>query len=146
MKVILLRDVAKIGRRNQIVEVPDGFALNKLIPRREAEIATPSNLKKIANLNNVNEASEAQIFENLKKVSDYTTRSPLVIAMQANDKGHLFQSVHAEDIIEAGKKARLNISKEYIVITNPIKDIGDKQIELHHHGKKFELSIKVIAK
>ena len=47
MKVILLR-WAKIGRRYTVVEVPDGYALNKLIPKKKmAEQASPANLKKI---------------------------------------------------------------------------------------------------
>ena len=47
MKVILLKDVAKIGRRFEIKEVPDGYALNKLIPKNMAQFATPENIKRI---------------------------------------------------------------------------------------------------
>jgi peptidylprolyl isomerase len=47
MKVILLQDVAKIGKRFEVANVPDGYALNQLIPKRMAEPATPANMKKI---------------------------------------------------------------------------------------------------
>ena len=47
MKVILLQDVAKIGKRFETVDVPDGYALNMLIPKRMAEPATPENLKRV---------------------------------------------------------------------------------------------------
>jgi ribosomal protein L9 len=50
MKVILLRDVAKIGKRFAIVDVPDGYALNKLIPSKDAEPATTNNIKRINQL------------------------------------------------------------------------------------------------
>lgn len=146
MKVILLRDVAKIGRRNQVVEVPDGFALNKLIPKKDAEPATPGNMKKIANLNTVNENSQAQVLETLKKVAAATEEAPLTIPMQANEKGHLFQSVHTEDVIAAAKKVGLSISKDYLVIDTPIKDIGLSQLTLQYQGNKFQLTINVVAK
>ena len=48
MKVILLQDVAKIGKRSDLVEVPDGYAMNQLIPKRMAETATAQNKKRIA--------------------------------------------------------------------------------------------------
>ncbi len=50
MKVILLRDVAKIGKRYEVANVPDGFALNKLIPQGDAQAATPDNVKRVANM------------------------------------------------------------------------------------------------
>lgn len=146
MKVILLRDVAKIGRRNQVVEVPDGFALNKLIPKKDAEPATAANLKKIAHLNVVNENSQAQVLESLKDIATKTKEVPLVVPMQANEQGHLFQSVHAEDITAAGKKIGLNIHKEYLILDTPIKDVGTHKITLQYQGKKFELITNVVAK
>ena len=47
MKVILLKDVAKIGRRHEVAEVPDGYALNMLIPKGLAKAGTPENIKKL---------------------------------------------------------------------------------------------------
>ena len=60
MKVILLRDVAKIGRRFEIVEVPDGYALNKLIPKKDAEAATPANVKRIQQNKDRTNANKAE--------------------------------------------------------------------------------------
>ncbi len=59
MQVILLQDVAKIGRRFDVVNVADGYGLNKLIPQGMAKPATPENIKKIKAQSASNEASQS---------------------------------------------------------------------------------------
>ncbi len=57
MKVILLQDVAKIGRRYSIVEVNDGYALNQLMPKKLAEPATPANVARVEKMRSSTAAS-----------------------------------------------------------------------------------------
>lgn len=146
MKVILLRDVAKIGRRHEVVEVPDGFALNKLIPQGDAKAATVGNIKSVTNQQNKNQRDKETLVANLKDIALHLTKEPLIIRAVANEQGHLFKAIHADDITAAAKELGINIAKEYVVIETPIKAIGEASVTLKSQGKSFSLNIKVIAK
>ncbi len=146
MKVILLRDVAKIGRRYEVVSVPDGFALNKLIPKGDAEPATPINLKRVMNIRQKDSSGKEKVLVALKKVIDDLAGVPLEIPMQANELGHLFQSVHADDVVTSASKRGLTIAKEFIHFASPIKSVGNHQVTLKNQGGVFPLEIIVVAK
>ena len=146
MKVILLRDVAKIGRRHQVVEVPDGFALNKLIPQGDAKAATASNIKSVTHQQNKNQQNKEGLIASLKDIAESLTKEPLTLAAVANEQGHLFKAVHAEDIAAAAMALGINIPKDYIVIETPIKALGVANIAVKSQGKSFSLTINVIAK
>lgn len=146
MKVILLRDVAKIGRRNQVVEVPDGFALNKLIPQGDAKAATAGNIKSIAIQQKKNLEDKEGLVANLKEIAERLTKDPLTITAVANEQGHLFKAVSTEDISEAAKTSGVELSKEHLVIESPIKAVGEAAVTLQSQGETFPLTINVVAK
>ncbi len=146
MKVILLRDVAKIGKRYEIVSVPDGFAQNKLIPKGDAESATPINVKRVMNIRHKDSSGKEKVLVALKKIIDDLAGASLEIPMQSNELGHLFKSVHVDDVIASALKRGLTIPKEFISFASPIKSIGNHQVTLKNQGEVFMLEIKVIAK
>jgi large subunit ribosomal protein L9 len=146
MKVILLRDVAKIGKRYEIVDVPDGFALNKLIPKGDAQQASSENVKRVNNMRAKNQMSKADELLALKVVAATFTTEPLSIEAQANEQGHLFKAVHAEDIVSAAKARGVHVAKEQIVISTPIKSTGAHVLELKSQKEVFSITINVVAK
>lgn len=146
MKVILLRDVAKIGKRYEIVEVPDGFALNKLIPKKDAEAATPVNVKRVLNMRHKSSSDKAGILASLKQITLDLSTETLLVPMQANEQGHLFQSVHTDDVVGAAARRGVTIAKEYISFSQPIKSVGEHQVMLKNQGETFLLPIMVVAK
>ncbi len=147
MKVILLRDVAKIGRRYEIVNVPDGFALNKLIPRKDAEPATEVNIKRVENLRQRDKSDKEGVVMAIRKIAtELSGENILQIPMQANDQGHLFQSVHVDDIVKSAQTKGVKIAKEYILIEHPIKSLGIHQVTLKGQGESAQLQINVVAK
>ena len=96
MKVILLKDVAKIGRKYDIKNVADGYALNMLIPRGLAVVATEQAMKKVETLK-VNDTTDKKIqtellLKNLEVIKNLT----LNLKEKANEKGHLFAGVTRE--------------------------------------------------
>jgi large subunit ribosomal protein L9 len=125
MKVILMRDVAKLGRRFTVAEVPDGYALNKLIPSGMALAATPENLKK------VHARNEKQATNKITEVAEFKTavaalkESPVVISVEANAQEHLFKSVKAGDIASALAALGHAIPVESIKLAEPIKALGE---------------------
>lgn len=146
MKVILLRDVAKIGRRYEIINVADGMALNKLIPRGDAKQATPENVKQVENMRAKGMANKEGLLAGLKAVADTFVTEPLVIKMQANEQGHLFKGVHADDVIAAASGRGVKIAREYLVVENHLKTLGEHQVSLKGEGSIFNFPINVQSK
>ena len=143
MKVILLQDVAKIGRKNSVVDVPAGYAQNQLIPKGWAKLATPENLKSIKNLQSIRAASderaEGRFFEIKKKLEGET----LTISDLKSDKGHLFAAVKVEKIIETAKTVGIQIPPSMISIDTPIKSTGEHEITLKEGKHRVPIIIKI---
>jgi len=147
MKVILLRDVAKIGRRFDVVNVPDGFALNKLIPKGLAESATGESLKRLQNISaklQKDRTSEAVSFnEALTSLKDIE----VPVEVEANPEGRMFQALKIEAIVEAVAKATgITLHSEQIVLEAPIKSLGEHKVTLVSGETKGEFVVNLIAK
>lgn len=146
MKVILLQDVAKIGKKSQIIEVPDGYALNKLIPRKMAEAATPANLSRITRANAEVEAVLAAAAENFSSLSAKLKKVMAKVPADTNEKRHTFKAVSVEEIVLALKESDLLVSADMINITSPIKSEGEHEIELVSGSDKSIFKIEVVKK
>ncbi|HEY4511665.1 MAG TPA: 50S ribosomal protein L9 [Candidatus Paceibacterota bacterium] len=146
MKVILLKDVPKVGKKYEIKAIADGHALNFLIPRGLAEAATANNLKKLETLK-ATDATEKKVqadllAKNLKSLEGVVVE----ITGKANEKGHLFASIHTDTIVaELMKQKHLSLPTEFIKIAKPIKEIGDHEIPVLINDKKASFILKVTA-
>jgi large subunit ribosomal protein L9 len=124
MKLVLLEDVDKLGKRGSVVSVKDGYGRNFLIPRKLAMPATEGNLKQIeleAKKYKVKEAKEETDAQSMK--GDLEKLS-LTIPMKAGEADVLFGSVTSADIASALEKEGYNIDKRKIDIGEPIKRLG----------------------
>ena len=140
MKIVLLKDVKDMGRAGSAHDVSDGHALNLLIPRGMAILATPSALKKADEVakNEVTrkELDAKLISERLSAISE----ERIVITKKANDKGHLYDAVSAEEIAKATQ-----LPVEAIKLEKPIKDLGTYEVPVSY-GKDFgSLNIAIEA-
>ncbi len=146
MKVILLQDVAKVGKRYEVVEVPNGFATNKLFPKLLAEAASPSNMKKInrrqAGMVANQEAGKARF----ETAIELLRAKALQFATEVNEKGHLFKAVHEADIAAVAQSMSINIEASMITIATPIKEVGEHTVTLKEGSHKAEFTVEVIKK
>jgi large subunit ribosomal protein L9 len=145
MKVILLQDVAKIGRKFEVVTVPDGYALNLLIPKKMAKAATPFNVKNLTAMKDHAEKarglSKAEFLAAKEILEDKTVD---VIASQ-NEQGHLFAALKTEVILAALRDRGANLEAPMMKLDKPIKTSGPHQISLICGEDKFEVTINVIG-
>lgn len=143
MKVILLRDVARLGKRSSIIEVPDGFALNKLIPQGMAQPATPENVKRVQA-----KAKEAALHSerdatNLKAIADGLRQNPLFIPVEANAQDHLFKTIRPSDISAALKGRGILLEETHIITPEPIKSLGTHTIHIVGGAVKESVPITI---
>lgn len=129
MKVIMLRDVPKVGKRFSVVDVNAGYAQNFLFPQKFAEPATKvaqAQLAKKLEVVRVEKNIQKSLLENSLK--ELATKV-VTLRVKTNDVGHLFQGIHAKDIAEALQKEHLIIvAEEAIKLEKPIKEIGEYSI------------------
>jgi len=146
MKVILLQDVAKIGKRSDLVDVPDGYALNQLIPKRMAEAATASNKKRIDKLQADAEAGKAADKERFEAAGKALSEKTIKIATEVNEQGHLFKAVNENDIAAAAEAENINIDAAMIITGSPIKEVGEHAVQLVRGENKIQFTIEVVKK
>jgi len=145
MKVILLQDVPKVGYKFEVKNVADGFARNFLLARGMAEIATKKALKNIKGkqldfeLLKTNKAQ--QLNEALLNLSD----KEVSISLKADEKGSLFAGVGKNDILKIISEQKFgDIPAENIILTEPIKKIGDHKITiLNSDNKKTQFILRI---
>ena len=144
MKIILLKDVQKVGRKYDIKEVSDGYALNLLIPRGLATTATPQAVKKVEMMK-ANDMTEKKIqgellLKNLETIKNLT----ITLKEKANEKGHLFAGVTKEMLAEKIlKETRLNIDPESIILKKPLKEIREHKVSVEAMGKTAEFTVVI---
>ncbi len=146
MKVILLRDVAKLGKRFSVVEVPDGYALNQLIPKGMVEAATPLNLKRVQGRMEKVSTTQASALATFSATLAALKGVTVSVAADANAQQHLFQAVKTTDIAAALAAIGHAVPVASIIITEPIKALGTYEIPLEHAGTKGSVTVTIVSK
>jgi large subunit ribosomal protein L9 len=145
MKIILLKDVPKVGRKFDIKNVSDGFAVNMLIPRGLAVAATEKTIASMESLRSKDMVEQKIQEELLAKNMNSLNGLSVTLKEKANEKGHLFAGVTKEMIAtEILKESRLNIDPAFINLEKPIKEIGQHKIAVSALGKKAEVNVIIV--
>lgn len=147
MRIALLKDVPGLGRKNDVKDVSDGYALNLLIPRRLAEAATTGVMTRIE-MSKKAEETEKLIKEDLLSKNLHTIDGKTVeIEREANEKGSLFAGIHKDEIVKAVKEEiDVDLLPDFIVLDKPLKEVGEHKIELKVHGKSASFTLNIKAK
>lgn len=131
MKVILLEDVKKVGKKGSIVDVSDGYGANFLIPKKLAVLATKTSLE-IKKTQDDNKAKE----EELKKEKAIELKGKikdLVVELKAGigKEGKLFGAISSKEIVDEYKKQfNIELDKRKFINFNPINALGYVKIEI----------------
>jgi large subunit ribosomal protein L9 len=145
MKVILLKDINKVGKKFDVKDVSDGFALNFLIPQGKAKTATKDGLIKVEALKTHAEV-EVKIQEELlsKNLHEIDGKS-VEIKEKANEKGHLFAGLHKEKIAEIFSETfKVSIDPSFVKLEKAIKEVGEYDIEVGASGKKATVKLVIV--
>jgi large subunit ribosomal protein L9 len=104
MRVIFLQDVPRVGKRHDVKEINDGYAMNFLFPRKLAERATSQALLELEK-NKKEVIVKKEIEEKLLEKSLLEIKGKIItLKAKADEKGHLFSAIHKKEIIEEMKK------------------------------------------
>jgi large subunit ribosomal protein L9 len=147
MKVILLENVDNLGKKNEIKDVPAGFARNFLIPKGLVVIATEENLKKVEEQKQKDEEKSSKELEELEKMVSKLDGLEVLIETKVGKEKQLFESINKQKISNQLKELGFNIDKEQIDLKSPIKEIGDFSVKIKlDHNLEAEIKIVVSEK
>lgn len=142
MKVILLKDVEKLGREGEIKEVAEGYARNFLIPQNFAKFASNQAVMDVEAAKEKKAKSDQTELEETQKVAEQLDGRELFIKVKEKD-GTLFGSVNEKTIAKTLADEGLKIQASNIKLEEPIKEVGDYDVNVNlDHG--LEANIKVI--
>ena len=134
MKIVMLENVKKLGKKDEVIEVSDGYARNVLIPKKLGLPATSENLNNLK-LKNKNEEKKEENLRNLAEKNKTTLESKkFVLSIKAGANGKTFGSITSKEIAEnIEQNAGLTVDKKDILLDESIKNIGiyDVKVRLH---------------
>ena len=128
MKVVLLKDVKKLGKAGDIKQVSDGYARNYLIPKGLAEVATEGKIKEIKNIKKVQNLKKEHELQKTKEMLDMIDNRSFTVKVKAGNSGKLFGSLTSDKISAVIKeKTGVSIDRRKILM-KPIKELGKYDI------------------
>ena len=150
MKVVLLKDVKNMGKRDDILNVSDGYARNFLFPQKLAAEATPGTLKEIERKRAAQDAREAELRTEALAKAELLKNKTIVLQVKCGDKGRLYGSVTAAEVAEALEKQHgIKADKRKIDIGDPIRETGVREISVWLYSgitTKMKLDVQPLKK
>ncbi len=142
IELLLIQTVDHLGTQGDVVEVKPGFANNYLLPQGLATIASPHHQRMV-------EKHKAKLLEierarlkDLQDLSKLIEKQSVTIEANANDEGHLYGSVGANEIVSALKQVNLNVTADQIRLEGVLKELGLYTVKVHLH-RDIETDLKV---
>lgn len=130
MKVILLKDVKDVGKKDDIINASDGYARNFLLPRKLAAEATETNLHALNLKKQAERKKKLAEIEEAQKLADSIKGKNVTLSVKCGEHGRLFGSITGKDIAEAiNGQLKTNIDKKKIVV-DTIRQLGSYEVEI----------------
>ena len=147
MDVILLQDVAKLGKESELVKVRPGYARNFLIPQKLAVVADESQKKMLAERMKQDERREEKMLKEIAKVVDTLKNTRYVIGAKTGTSGKIFGSVTTIQMAQAIKKqSNISIDRKKIALPDDVSMIGEYKANISlHKDVNVEVTFEVAA-
>lgn len=148
MKVVLLQDVKAQGKKDDIVEVSEGYARNFLFPKK---LAIPADAKAINDIKN-KKSSEAHKIElervAAREIAEKLNQTTVKVVAEAGKDGKFYGAVTSKDIAEALKaQAKIEVDKRKVILDSPIKAFGTYKVDIKLYQEiSGRVTIMVIEK
>lgn len=143
MRVILLQDVEKVGKKFDVKEVKDGYARNFLIPK---DLAKPATKEALAWLKVQQEIAEKKAEESLSQIQELASSiddQEVVLSVKVGDEGQLFETITAQKVADKLKELGFAVKKTQVILEEPIKELGEFPIKIKF-DHNLEAEIKLI--
>ena len=130
MKVLLIKDVYKLGRAGDLKRVADGYGRNFLLPQGLAVLATPGALKQADFIREKATEQRAVINKEMGSVAEQLLKIPLVFGARAGETGKLYGSITSQDVVDEIEKQSGITIKRQLVDMQPLRTLGEHTIQV----------------
>ena len=146
MKVVLFEDVKSLGKKDEIVEVSDGYARNFIFKKKLGEEATPKALNDLKLKKKNEEKVAAEKLAEAKAFAEDLATKSVEVSIRAGQDGRAFGAVSSKEIAVAARmQLGLELDKKKMVLKEPIKSLGTYQVPIKLHPQ-VTAELKVIVK
>ena len=145
MKIILLQDEKKLGKKGEVIEASEGYARNYILPKKIGVEATPKNMNDLK-LQKANEEKKAkELLEQAQTMAKDLETKQIVVKIKAGEGGKVFGSVSSKEIAAAVKEQYgIEIDKKKIQLDENLKSFGTYEVMLKLHPMvAAKLNVKV---
>ncbi len=145
MKIILLQDEKKLGKKGDIIEASEGYARNYILPKKIGVEATGKNMNDLK-LQKANDDKVTQaIFDEAKALAEIIETKEVVVKIKAGEGGKTFGSVSSKEIVAACKEQNgIELDKKKVQLPEPLKSFGAYEVVVKLHPKvSAKLKVKV---
>jgi len=146
MKIVLVQNVPRVGSKGDIVDVSEGYARNFLIKNGLAKEATQATVKELQIKKQI---KQKQKEEELKKEFDFVKKhseKAFEVQLPANEKGHLFEKLDSKKLLKIiNEKEGLAFTEKNIDLNDPIKELGNYDLQCNLDGKKLKFKLSVLS-
>jgi len=144
MRIILLKDIEELGKKNEVKEVKDGYAKNFLIPKGLAKIATKKAMEQLEVQKELEAQKAEEELSKTQTLIEGMEGMEFIISVKLGDEGQLFESVTPQKIQETLKRSGFDIKKSQIEISQPVKELGEFPAKIKFdHNLEAEITIIV---
>lgn len=144
MKVILLSDVKKVGKKGEIVEVSDGYGRNFLLNKKLAVLATKKSMEILDEQNLQHDLEEKQKEADAKALKQKLTKITLEFHVKTGEGGRVFGSVSTKQIVEQLQRVHaIKIEKRKFIDTDAITSLGYTDVKVDLYKNKVIGVIRV---
>ncbi|MGI8792843.1 MAG: 50S ribosomal protein L9 [Acidimicrobiales bacterium] len=146
MKVVLRKDVDRLGKKGDIIEVADGFARNYLLPRGHAFQASGGVMVQASAMRRSRDLRDSKDRESAELIARTLVSKTVTVTAKAGPEGKLFGSVTSAEIADAVQaQAGVELDRRKLVLDDSIKTIGTHEVVVKLHADvQFPLSVEVV--
>ena len=141
MKIILLSDVKKQGKKGEIIEVKEGYG-NFLIKNKQAVLATATGVNRLNEEKKTKALEEAKLIKECEKIKKQLENITLIFKVKTGAGDKVFGSISTKQIEEEIKNKKFDINKKQIKIINTISSLGYHNVDIELH-KKVTAKLKI---
>lgn len=145
MKIILLKDVAKLGKKFEIKDVADGYAKNFLLPQGLVEMATAEKIKSIEMRRSALEREKQAQKEDFERQAKQMAGWKLEFSLKVGDDKSVFGAISENEIAERLKEKGISITLDQVKMEKHLKDLGEHIVKIKF-SPEIEADLKIVIK
>ncbi len=147
MKVILLQDIKGTGKKDQIIEVSDGFARNFLFPKKLALEASSASLNAVGRAKAAEQHREQVRREEAVALAAKLKGHVITVSGRAGEGGRLYGSITAQEVADAlAAQHQVKVEKRRIDLAEPIRTVGESEVNIWLYPEvTTKMTLKVVA-